>query len=142
MTHGEKEAFININCFSDLYDFFITCCLQRRNEREREREREREHARDQKVYLPAFMPTLPRHLPLPLLQYYNSAVCGVLDSATLCSRLKILRTGVHGEIYPGHIVYNILSFQFFAVHSSRRRFDYISIPMFMAVIALNLAISC
>lgn len=108
MTHGEKEAFININCFSDLYDFFIACWLQERNERERERERE--HAHDQKVYLPAFVPTLPRHLPLPLLQYYNSAVRGVLDSATLCSRLKILRTGVHGEAYPDHIVYNILSF--------------------------------
>lgn len=107
MTHSEKEAFININCFSDLYDFFfIACCLQQQNERERERERE--HAHDQKVYLPAFMPTLPRHLPLPLLQYYNSAVQGVLDPATLCSRLKILRTGVHGDL-SWSLLYTIFS---------------------------------
>lgn len=58
MTHGEKEASININCFSDLYDF-IACCLQQRDERERERCM---HAHDRKVYLPAFVPTLPRHL--------------------------------------------------------------------------------
>jgi len=96
MTHGEKEAFIIINCFSDLYDFFIARCLQQRNERERERK----HAHDQKVYLPAFMPTLPRHLPLPLLQYYNSAVRGVLDPATLRSRLKILRLGCTRRFIP------------------------------------------
>jgi len=51
MTHGEKEAFININCFSDLYDFFIARCLQQRNERERERE----HAHVQKVYLRSYL---------------------------------------------------------------------------------------
>lgn len=93
------------------------------------------------------MPILPRHLPLPLLQYYNSAVRGVLDPATVCSRLKILRTGVHGDlsrslVYNIFIVYNTLSYQFFAARSSRGRFDYISIPMFMDIIALNLATSC
>lgn len=50
------------------------------------------------------MPTLPRHLPLLLLHYYNSAVRGVLDPATLCSRLKILRTDVHAELSQSHYV--------------------------------------
>lgn len=88
------------------------------------------------------MPTLSRHLPLPLLQYYNSAVRDVLDPDTLCSRLKILRMGVHGDLSRSHCIQHILSYQFFAVRSSRRRFDYVSIRMCMAVIALNLATSC
>lgn len=131
----EKEVSININCFSDLYDFIAYAVCN--NETSMLHAARLEDIFYPRSYLRTYI-TLSSST-LTLLRYYNSVVY------TKCIRFRYTLQSIKdftdergAMIYFSHIIYNILSYYFFAIYSHS-----VGISIFpMAVIALNCAIFC